>query len=126
MTFFPEASGRSSAGFLMHAFCCLHCQSDLRATLAKLRAQKADLTQSVLLMEEMGQTQVVVDYNFQSAVDDPHGLIAHHAVTQATSYQNELNQHSGGQKHHRKALALPGKMKTLSLMQNPANNLTGF
>lgn len=80
---------------------------DVRATLAKLRAQKADLAQSVLLMDEMGQTQVVVGdgdarimrtgkgrivgYNLQSAVDDAHGLIVHHDVTQATSDQNELH-----------------------------------
>lgn len=80
---------------------------DVRAALAKLRAQKADLTQSVLLMDETGQTQVVVGdgdarimrtgkgrivgYNLQSAVNDAHRLIVHHDVTQATSDQNELH-----------------------------------
>ncbi len=80
---------------------------DVHATLAKLRAQKANLTQSVLLMDGTGQTQVIVGdgdarimrtgkgrivgYNLQSAVDDAHGLIVHHDVTQATSDQNELH-----------------------------------
>ena len=82
-------------------------KGDVRATLAKLRARKADLTQSVLLMEQMGQTQIIlgdgdarimrsgkgriVGYNLQSAVDDGHGLIVHHEVTQSISDQNELH-----------------------------------
>lgn len=79
---------------------------DVTATLARLRARKADVEQAVLLMQamEMGQVALtdpdvrlmkgphgmVVGYNVQVAVDGRHGLIAHHAVTQDASDQNQL------------------------------------
>jgi len=80
---------------------------DARAALAALQAQRADVAQKVVLMEEMKLTQVtstdrdarlmlaarggcVVGYNVQVAVDSKHGLIAHHAVTQDASDQNQL------------------------------------
>ena len=80
---------------------------DVGAALAALQAQRAEIAQSVLLMEALGRTQVtttdpearlmraarggsVVGYNVQIAVDSAHGLIAHHAVTQDASDQNQL------------------------------------
>jgi len=69
----------------------------------------------VVLMEEMKLTQVtstdrdarlmlaarggcVVGYNVQVAVDSKHGLIAHHAVTQDASDQNQLAAMAAGAK----------------------------
>jgi transposase len=80
---------------------------DARAALAALEAQRADVAQKVLLMEEMKLTQVtstdrdarlmlaarggcVVGYNVQIAVDSQHGLIVHHAVAQDATDQNQL------------------------------------
>jgi transposase len=80
---------------------------DTRAALALLQVRRADVAQTLSLMEAMKLTQVtltdadarlmrsarggsVVGYNVQIAVDDRHGLIAHHAVTQDVSDQNQL------------------------------------
>jgi transposase len=80
---------------------------DTRAALATLRERRADVAQALGLMEAMKLTQVtlsdadsrlmraggggsVVGYNVQIAVDDRHGLIAHHAVTQDATDQNQL------------------------------------
>jgi transposase len=80
---------------------------DTRAALALLQARRADVAQVLKLMEAMELSQVtlsdpdarlmrqarggsVVGYNVQIAVDDRHGLIAHHAVTQDVSDQNQL------------------------------------
>ena len=80
---------------------------DARAALAALRDRRADVAQALGLMEAMKLSQVtlsdpdsrlmrasgggsVVGYNVQIAVDDRHGLIAHHAVTQDVSDQNQL------------------------------------
>ena len=80
---------------------------DARAALAALRERRADVAQVVALMGAMKLSQVtlsdpdsrlmragggggVVGYNVQIAVDDRHGLIAHHAVTQDASDQNQL------------------------------------
>jgi len=80
---------------------------DTRAALALLQARRADVAQVLALMQAMELTQVtltdpdsrlmraarggsVVGYNVQIAVDDRHGLIAHHAVTQDVSDQNQL------------------------------------
>lgn len=80
---------------------------DARAALAALRDRRADVAQVLGLMEAMKLSQVtltdpdsrlmrasgggsVVGYNVQIAVDDRHGLIAHHAVTQDVSDQNQL------------------------------------
>ena len=80
---------------------------DTQAALALLQARRADVAQVLALMEAMNLTQVtfndpdsrlmrsarggsVVGYNVQIAVDDRHGLIAHHAVTQDVSDQNQL------------------------------------
>ncbi len=80
---------------------------DARAALAVLRERHADVMQALELMEALGLSQVtlsdpdarlmrqarggsVVGYNVQIAVDDRHGLIAHHAVTQDVSDQNQL------------------------------------
>jgi transposase len=80
---------------------------DARAALAALQEKRADIAQKLLLMEAMNLTQVtstdpdtrlmrgarggiVVGYNVQVAVDSQHGLIAHHAVTQDASDQNQL------------------------------------
>jgi len=80
---------------------------DARAALAVLRERRADVAQALGLMEAMKLSQVtlsdpdsrlmrqarggsVVGYNVQIAVDDRHGLIAHHAVTQDVSDQNQL------------------------------------
>jgi transposase len=79
---------------------------DAKAALATLQARRADIEQALLLMRamEIGQVAVtdpdvrlmrgphgvVVGYNVQIAVDGSHGLIAHHAVTQETSDQNQL------------------------------------
>jgi transposase len=80
---------------------------DARAALAVLQARRADVTQALKLMDAMELSQVtlsdpdsqlmrqarggsVVGYNVQIAVDDRHGLIAHHAVTQDVSDQNQL------------------------------------
>lgn len=79
---------------------------DAKAALEALRVRRADLAQAVLLMQSMEISQValsdpdsrllrgphgaVVGYNVQTAVDARHGLIVHHAVTQATSDQNQL------------------------------------
>jgi transposase len=80
---------------------------DTRAALALLQARRADVAQALELMEAMELSQVtlsdpdarlmrqarggsVVGYNVQIAVDDRHGLIAHHAVTQDVSDQNQL------------------------------------
>jgi transposase len=78
-----------------------------RAALEALLRRRGDLLQAVVLMTGLGLSQVtlgdsdarlmrgarsgsVVGYNVQVAVDGQHGLIAHHAVTQATSDQNQL------------------------------------
>jgi len=80
---------------------------DARAALAVLQARRADVAQVLELMGAMKLTQVtlsdpesrlmraagggsVVGYNVQIAVDDRHGLIVHHAVTQDASDQNQL------------------------------------
>lgn len=79
---------------------------DPKAALEALRARRADLGQAVLLMQALEMSQItlsdpdsrlmrgphgpVVGYNVQTAVDAQHGLIVHHAVTQATSDQNQL------------------------------------
>jgi transposase len=80
---------------------------DVRAALAALRERRADVAQVLGLMGAMKLTQVtltdpesrlmrearggtVVGYNVQIAVDDRHGLIAHHAVTQDVTDQNQL------------------------------------
>lgn len=80
---------------------------DTQAALERLRLRRADVAQALGLMEAMKLTQVtlsdpdsrlmraarggsVVGYNVQIAVDDRHGLIAHHAVTQDVSDQNQL------------------------------------
>ena len=80
---------------------------DTRAALALLQDRRADVAQALELMGAMELTQVtlsdpdsqlmrkagggsVVGYNVQIAVDDRHGLIAHHAVTQDVSDQNQL------------------------------------
>ena len=89
--------------------------ADAGAALTALQAQQADATQKILLMEELGLTQVtssdpdtrlmrgargasVVGYNVQVAVDSQHGLIAHHAVTQDASDQNQLAAMAAGAK----------------------------
>ena len=80
--------------------------ADIAAMLERLRAEKAEIEQSVLLMQGMAMGQValtdpdvrlmrgahgvVVGYNVQVAVDARHGLIAHHAVTQDSTDQNQL------------------------------------
>ena len=78
-----------------------------RAALEALLRRRGDLLQAVVLMTGLGLSQVtlgdsdarlmrgarsgsVVGYNVQVAVDSRHGLIAHHAVTQAASDQNQL------------------------------------
>lgn len=80
---------------------------DARAALAALRDRRADVAQVLGLMDAMKLSQLtltdpdsrlmrasgggsVVGYNVQIAVDDRHGLIAHHAVTQDVSDQNQL------------------------------------
>jgi len=80
---------------------------DAQAALAALRERRADVAQALGLMEAMKLSQVtlndpdsrlmraarggsVVGYNVQIAVDDRHGLIAHHVVTQDVSDQNQL------------------------------------
>lgn len=80
---------------------------DTRAALALLEVRRADVVQTLKLMEAMELSQVTlsdpdsrlmrqarggsaVSYNVQIAVDDRHGLIAHHAVTQDVSDQNQL------------------------------------
>jgi len=80
---------------------------DTRAALEALRDRHADVMQVLGLMEAMNLSQVtltdpdsrlmraagggsLVGYNVQIAVDDRHGLIAHHAVTQDVSDQNQL------------------------------------
>jgi transposase len=80
---------------------------DARAALAALRDRRADVAQALALMDAMKLSQVtltdpdsrlmrasgggsVVGYNVQIAVDDRHGLIAHHEVTQDVSDQNQL------------------------------------
>lgn len=80
---------------------------DTRAALAALRDRHADVAQVLVLMEAMDLSQAsitdpdsrlmrasgggtVVGYNVQIAVDDRHGLIAHHTVTQDVSDQNQL------------------------------------
>ena len=80
---------------------------DTQAALALLKLRRADVAQALGLMEAMKLNQVtlsdpdsrlmrqarggsVVGYNVQIAVDDRHGLIAHHAVTQDVSDQNQL------------------------------------
>jgi len=88
---------------------------DTRAALALLQGRRADVAQALKLMEAMELTQVtltdadarlmrsarggsVVGYNVQIAVDDRHGLIAHHAVTQDVSDQNQLAEVAQGAK----------------------------
>lgn len=88
---------------------------DTRTALALLQARRADVAQALALMEAMELTQVtltdpdsrlmrsarggsVVGYNVQIAVDDRHGLIAHHAVTQDVSDQNQLAEVAQGAK----------------------------
>jgi transposase len=88
---------------------------DTRAALALLQARRDDVMQALKLMEAMELTQVtlndpdarlmrsarggsVVGYNVQIAVDDRHGLIAHHAVTQDVSDQNQLAEVAQGAK----------------------------
>ena len=78
-----------------------------RAALEALRRRRGDLLQALVFMAGLGLSQVtlgdgdarlmrgargasVVGYNVQVAVDSRHGLIAYHAVTQATSDQNQL------------------------------------
>lgn len=80
---------------------------DTRAALALLEVRRADVAQTLKLMEAMELSQVTlsdpdsrlmrqarggsaVGYNVQIAVDDRHGLIVHHAVTQDVSDQNQL------------------------------------
>jgi transposase len=80
---------------------------DARAALEALRDRRADVAQVLGLMDAMKLSQVtlsdadsrlmraggggsVVGYNVQIAVDDRHGLIAHHEVTQDVSDQNQL------------------------------------
>lgn len=80
---------------------------DARAALEALRDRRADVAQVLGLMAAMKLSQVtltdpdsrlmraagggsVVGYNVQIAVDDRHGLIAHHEVTQDVSDQNQL------------------------------------
>jgi transposase len=80
---------------------------DTRAALAVLRERRADVAQALGLMGAMKLSQVtlsdpdsrlmrqarggsVVGYNVQIAVDDRHGLIAHHTVTQDATDQNQL------------------------------------
>jgi transposase len=76
---------------------------DTRAALAVLQDKRADVAQALGLMEAMKLTQVtvtdpdsrlmhtgMVGYNVQIAVDDRHGLIAHHEVTQDVTDQNQL------------------------------------
>jgi transposase len=80
---------------------------DTQAALAVLKGRRAEVAQALILMDAMEFTQVtlsdpdsrlmrqarggsVVGYNVQIAVDDSHGLIAHHAVTQDVSDQNQL------------------------------------
>jgi transposase len=82
-------------------------RGDARAALAALRDRRADVAQVLGLMDAMKLSQVtlsdpdsrlmraagggcVVGYNVQIAVDDRHGLIAHHEVTQDVSDQNQL------------------------------------
>lgn len=80
--------------------------ADVAAVLERLRARKAEVEQSVLLMQAMEMSQValtdpdvrlmrgphgaVVGYNVQVAVDERHGLIVHHDVTQDCTDQNQL------------------------------------
>src|SRR5262245_32404057 len=80
---------------------------DAQAALEALRERRADVAQVLGLMGAMKLTQVtlndpesrlmragrggsIVGYNVQIAVDDRHGLIAHHAVTQDATDQNQL------------------------------------
>src|SRR5262245_33210789 len=80
---------------------------DVRAALAALRERRADVAQVLGLMGAMKLNQAtlsdadsrlmrasgggaVVGYNVQIAVDDRHGLIAHHEVTQDATDQNQL------------------------------------
>ena len=80
---------------------------DARAALEALRDRRADVAQVLGLMDAMKLNQVtlsdpdlrlmraggggsVVGYNVQIAVDDRHGLIAHHDVTQDATDQNLL------------------------------------
>jgi transposase len=80
---------------------------DARAALAALRERRADVAQVLGLMGALKLNQValsdpdsrlmrasggggVVGYNVQIAVDDRHGLIAHHEVTQDATDQNQL------------------------------------
>jgi transposase len=80
---------------------------DVRAALAALRERRADVAQVLGLMGAMKLNQAtlsdaesrlmrasggggVVGYNVQIAVDDRHGLIAHHEVTQDVTDQNQL------------------------------------
>lgn len=79
----------------------------LRATLARLQAQRDDALSSAALMAEMGIDHHVrgetgarlmktaqgpsrVAYNVQSVVDAEHGLILHHEVTQDASDNRQL------------------------------------
>lgn len=79
---------------------------DTKAALEALRTRRADVVQALGLMAAMQLGQValtdpdarvmkaprgsVVGYNVQTAVDARNGLIAHHAVTQDSSDQNQL------------------------------------
>jgi transposase len=82
-------------------------RGDAQAALSVLRDRRADVAQVLGLMGAMKLTQAtltdpesrlmraagggsVVGYNVQIAVDDRHGLIAHHAVTQEVTDQNQL------------------------------------
>ena len=76
------------------------------AALEQLKARKADVDTTLQVLEELGETQHVsgepearlmrtahgqaVAYNVQSAVDDKHGLIVHHEVTNIGSDNVQL------------------------------------
>lgn len=76
------------------------------AALEKLRSRKADCDSALGVLDELGETQHVlgepearlmrtahgqsVAYNVQSAVDAQHGLIVHHAVTNAGTDNAQL------------------------------------
>lgn len=79
----------------------------VRATLARLKAQRDDVVSTRALMEAMdiehhvlgeqearlmktGQGAAKVAYNVQSVVDSAHGLIAHHEVTQDATDNRQL------------------------------------
>jgi transposase len=82
---------------------------DTRAALALLQSRRADVAQVLELSQvtlsdpdarlmRSARGGSVVGYNVQIAVDDGHGLIAHHAVTQDVSDQNQLAEVAQGAK----------------------------